>query len=135
MLLFFYDKNVAVRYIGMTILDSDVSTHAVVCFPREILTATGNYGIKVFDQQLNKELAPVITSRVVDNKKLTIQFTLAVTQRRFYTITIYNLVDGTTEYFRGVAFAADTDQALTKYSMYYEQLTLPAANDNTYITI
>ena len=119
----------------MTILDSDVTSHAVVCFPREILTATGNYGIKVFDQQLNKEISAEIISRLVDNRKLTIQFTATITQRRFYTITIFDRVDGTTEYFRGVAFGADTDQTLTKYSMYYEQLTLPSANDNTYITI
>jgi hypothetical protein len=118
----------------MTIMNSQNTSQSLTCFPRDILTDTSQYGLRVVDQQKNAEVSVSINSRTITNKKLVIAFTLTTIDERFYTTEIFN-TSSNKILFRGVAFACDTTQSLDKYTMYLGDNTFPSANDQTYITL
>lgn len=131
----FYDKNLALRYIDMVILDSNNTAQSFSFYGRSLLDDTASYRLRIVDQLTKVVSSVTITSVVQSNQRTTINFNMTAVDQRWYAFDVYDVDTLTNIVYKGVAFACDDSQDLEKFSIYYNYNTTPSANDNTYLTL
>jgi hypothetical protein len=131
----FYDKNLALRYIDMVILNSDDTAQSFSFYGRSLLGDTASYRIRMIDQQTKVTSSITITGVTQFNQRTTINFDMSAVDQRWYAFDVYDVAAPTNIVYKGVAFACDESQDLEKFSIYYDYNTTPSANDNTYLTL